>query len=413
MDTSVANAPAGAQSNLPAHVPPDLVRPYQFGLRGSTTTVLPRTLIPELHKNPPIFWAPDIHHMLPGGWVPRRYEDLQQIYQDTDHFTPQGTSGFAQMIGETWVSLPGEADPPLHSRYRLLLNPMFGPKQIAQLDGRIRDFARDLFSRIRPNARCEFVSEIAFEFPIRVFLELMGLPQDEMARFLEWEHDILRSSSIEPVARALRLVTDYLSTECDKRRSAPANDLLTLVVQGEIEGRPLTDDELKGVCFNLFVGGLDTVSTNMANQFRHLAENPADQARLREHPDDIPAAIDELMRAYAAVTTLRFCKADTRIGEVEMKAGDLVLMPTVLAANDPEAFDEPEVVDFDRKPRHLSFGYGPHVCIGLHLARREMRIAMEEALSILPPFTIEPGAQIESYCSGIIGPKTLPLVWEA
>ena len=293
-----------------------------------------------------------------------------------------------------------------------MLNPMFGPKQIAKLDEDIRQFARDLFTRIAPKGECEFVSEIAFEFPIRVFLQLMGLPQAEMPTFLEWEHGILRSSSLEPIARALRLVTDRLSEECEKRRQDPKDDLLTLAVQGTIDGRPLTEDELKGFCFNLFVGGLDTVSSNMSNQFRHLAENPEDQQRLRDHPEDIPTAIDELMRAYAAVTTLRLCKADTTIGGADMKAGDLVLMPTMLAANDPEAFPDPEKVDFDRKPRHLSFGFGPHVCIGLHLARREMRVAMEEALSIWPPFRVKPGAQIDSFCSGIIGPKSLPLVWD-
>ena len=183
-------------------------------------------------------------------------------------------------------------------------------------------------------------------------------------------------------------------------------------MQGEIEGRKLDDDELIGFCFNLFVGGLDTVSTNMSNHFRHLAENPEDQEYLRANPDRIGDAIDELMRAYAAVTTIRLCTQDTVVEGIEMKAFDLVLMPTHLAANDPVAFPEPEKVDFTRKPRHVSFGYGPHLCIGMHLAKREMRIAMEEALAILPPFRLAEGAEIESFLSGIIGPTELPLVWE-
>ena len=413
MASAASEMSSSQQPPLPAHVPPELVRPYPFALRGAAVAVLPRTLIPAVHENPPIFWTPSVHPTTPGTWVPRRYEDLQQIYQDTDHFTVRGTSGFAQMIGETWESIPHESDPPIHSRYRLALNPMFAPKQIAKLDERIRSFAHDLFTGIRPKGGCEFVAEVAFEFPIRVFLQLMGLPQEEMPMFLQWEHDILRSASIEMVARALRLATDYMAAACADRRVNPKDDLMTLVVQTEVEGRPLTQDELKGFCFNLFVGGLDTVSTNMANQFRHLAEFPEDQERLRRHPKDVPAALDELMRAYAAVTTLRLCKSDTRVGGVEIKAGDIVLMPTPLAANDPAVFPDPEIVDFDRKPRHLSFGYGPHLCIGLHLARREMRIALEEGLSILPPFQIAPGATIESFVSGIVGPKSLPLVWDA
>lgn len=238
------------------------------------------------------------------------------------------------------------------------------------------------------------------------------MPQEDMATFLEWEHAILRSDSAEPVAAAMKKITEYLSQQCEDRRKNPRDDLISLAVQSEIDGRKLTDDELKGVCFNLFVGGLDTVSTNMSNHFRHLAEFPEDQEFLRKNPDRISDAIDEMMRAYAAVTTIRLCKQDTEIGGVRIKQFDMVMMPTHLAANDPEAFANPEVVDFARKPRHVSFGYGPHLCIGMHLARREMKIAMEEALAILPSFTIKPGAQIDSFCSGIIGPLTLPLVWD-
>lgn len=397
----------------PDHVPAELVRPYPFKLRGSRSSVLPRTMIPEIHTYPEIFWAEGVHDMLAGAWVPRSLEAIQQIYMDTEHFTVKGTSQFGQMIGQDWYSIPHESDPPIHSKYRMLLNPMLAPKYINRLEDHIREFARERLTQLRPRGQCDFVADFAFEFPIRVFLELMGMPQEDMATFLEWEHAILRSADQEPVANALRKIVDYLAQQCEDRLANPRDDLITLAVQGEIEGRKLTHDELIGFCFNLFVGGLDTVSTNMSNHFRHLAENPADQAWLRAHPEAIGDAIDEMMRAYAAVTTIRLCTKDVTIGGVEIKAWDLVMMPTHLAANDPVAFPDPEKVDFTRKPRHVSFGYGPHLCIGMHLAKREMRIAMEEALEILPPFELARGAKIESFCSGIIGPIELPLVWEA
>jgi cytochrome P450 len=412
LENSTNHTAAVRPPNRPAHVPEHLVRPYPFFTKGDRMSVLPRTLIPAMHEYPPIFWAAGMHHASPGAWVPRRYKDLQQIYQDTDHFTTFGTGQFGLMIGENWVSVPIESEPPLHSQYRILLNPMFAPKQIALLDDHIRQFAREKLLEIAPKGACEFVSEFAFEFPIRVFLELMGLPQNKMAEFLEWEHGLLRTGSLEQVVRSVKLVTEYLAAECDERRRNPRKDLLTLVVEGEVDGRKLNEDELKGFCFNLFVGGLDTVSTNMSNQFRHLGEFPEHQNYLRANPGKIPDALEELMRAYAAVTTLRICKVDTEIGGIKMKAGDLVLMPTFLAANDSEIFPNPEVVDLARKPRHVSFGYGAHLCIGVHLARREMKIALEEGLSILPKFRIKPGAQIESYSAGTIGPISLPLVWD-
>ena len=397
----------------PAHVPAELVRPYPFAGRGTTTTGVPRDHFPEIHRGPPVFWVDAMPHSIPGAWVPRRYAELQQVYQDTEHFTPQGTSQFAQMIGERWFSIPGEAEPPLHSRYRLVLNPMFSPSRMAKLEERIRQYARELLLALRPRGACEFVSEFAFEFPIRVFLELMGLPQEHVAQFLAWEHAILRSQSIEPVAAAVKAVTAYLADQCELRRREPKDDLLTLGVEAEVEGRKLTDNELKGFCFNLFVGGLDTVSTNLSAHFRHLAEEPDHQRFLRENPEKVPDALDELMRAYAAVTTLRVCKKEIEVGGARMLPGDLVLMPTFLAANDPEVFLNPEIVDLARKPRHVSFGYGPHLCIGMHLARREMRIAIEEALAILPTFRIASGVDVVSYCSiAPIGPTELPLVWD-
>jgi cytochrome P450 len=241
----------------------------------------------------------------------------------------------------------------------------------------------------------------------------MGLPQEQMAQFLRWEHAILRSASIEQIAGATREITAYLAEACEERRRTPRNDLLTLGVQAEVEGRKLTPDELTGFCFNLFIGGLDTVSTNMASHFRHLAERHDHQAYLRANPDRISDALDEFMRAYASVTTSRRCISETTIGGVKITPGDMVLLPTPLAAHDPEVFASPEVVDLARKPRHLSFATGPHVCIGIHLARREMRIAMEEGLAALPVFSIETGAEITSFLGGIIGPRALPLVWRA
>ena len=202
----------------PDHVPQSLIRDYPFKLRGATVSVLPRTLIPEIHQYPPIFWAERVHPMLPGAWVPRTHKELQQIYLDTDHFTVRGTSQFAQMIGENWFSIPHESDPPLHSRYRMLLNPMFAPKYIAQLEVHIRQFAHDRLLELKPKGECDFVTDFAFEFPIRVFLELMGLPQEYMSTFLEWEHAILRSSSPEPVAAALKKITEYLSQQCEDRK---------------------------------------------------------------------------------------------------------------------------------------------------------------------------------------------------
>lgn len=399
------------ESDVPAHIPRDMVRPLSL-ISADTTKAHPCSLLAEIHEGPAVFWAPGAHPTAPGAWIPRRYEDLQAIYIDTEHYSARGMAPFSLRVGETWYLVPAESDPPDHLRFRLLLNPMLAPNRIAKLEDKIRQYARERLETLRAQGCCEFVADFAFEFPIRVFLELMGLPQEGISQFLAWEDAILRNRNIESMAVAIRGITTYLAEQCEERRINPKNDLLTLGVQAEAAGK-LTEDQLTGFCFGLFVGGLDTVSTNMSSHFRHLAEHPEHQAFLRAHPERIPDALDELMRVYAGVTTSRRCIAETRIGEARIMPGDMVMLPTILAGHDPEAYPNPEVVDFDRKPRHISFGYGPHICIGIHLAKRELRIAVEEALLILPPFRIAPGCEIESFLAGIVGPRALPLVWEA
>jgi cytochrome P450 len=255
------------------------------------------------------------------------------------------------------------------------------------------------------------MSEFAFRFPIAVFLELMGLPLERIDEFLAWETKLLHSSSLAEIADGVRSVKAYLLEVIEDRRAHPKDDFVTYGVNAEIEGRKLTEDELIGFTFGLFVGGLDTVSTNMGLHFRHLAEHPEHQARLRENPAEIPVALEELLRAYSAVTTFRTCIKPVAVHGVEIRPGDKVAMCTTLANRDPEAFERPNEVLLDRNPRHITFAYGPHRCVGAPLARRELTIALEELLFSLPEFRLAPGSRIVTTLGGMIQPTTLPLVW--
>jgi cytochrome P450 len=396
---------------LPAHVPESLVRPFPF-IFGTTTEQDPfNDLVPPIHEGPEIFYA---RHAYPGGtgaWIVRRTQHLRELYFDTEHFSNKDFSPFAKLIGENWGNLPAETDPPMHALYRAFVNPIFTPKAMAKLESRIRDYARQYILAFRDKGECEFMADFAFEFPIKVFLELMGLPAELTPQFLEWEMGLLHNHDLGAIAVATRSVVTYLREQIEDRRANPRDDLITFGVQAKIEGRDLTEDELVGFTFNLFIGGLDTVSTNIGLQFRHLAEHPNHQAALRANPAQIPEAIEEMMRAYAAVTTFRTCKEEIVFNGVQMMPGDKIAMSTTLAGRDPAEYDRPNEIVLDRRPKHVSFAYGPHLCVGMHLARREMRIAMEEFLSLVPPFRIKPGAVIRSYL-GMIQPVTLPLIWD-
>lgn len=401
-----------ATADIPAHVPAELVREDYPFIMGAQTSQNPfSTFVPALHQGPDLIYSTNFYPGFQPAWVPRRFETLQALYLDTEHFSSAGFSPFPLVIGESWSVLPVEIDPPAHTKYRALLNPLFTPARMRLLEDQVRKAARDTIAQFSDSDECEFMSAFALRFPIIVFLDLMGLPRERMEEFLKWEFMLLHSLDMEDLAKGTRLVVDYLREVIEDRRKNPVDDLVSFAVTATIDGRKLDDDELTGLCFNLFIGGLDTVSTNISWQIRHLAEHPEDQRRLRADPSLIPAAVEEMYRRYAAVTTFRTCIKQTSLHGVTIMPGDKIAMPTTLANTDPAAWDRPFEVDIDRAPRHITFAYGIHRCIGAPLARRESVMAIEELLSAIPEFRIAQGEELITELGPILQPKNLPLVW--
>lgn len=399
--------------DIPDHVPAELVRsnyPYVMGL---TTSENPFTdMLAELHEGPAVIYTTNAYPIDIPAWVPRRLETLQAIYLDTDHFSSASFSPYAMLVGEQWNLVPVEIDPPNHSKYRSLLNPLFTPRRLQALEDKVRQTARDFIAQFKDAGECEFMSEFAMRFPIAVFLDLMGMPRERMEQFLEWEGMLLHSLELEGIIQGSQQVVAYLREIIEERRQNPGDDLVSIAVTGEVEGRKLNDDELMGLCFNLYIGGLDTVTTNIAWQIRHLAEHQDDQRILREDPSLITTAVESLYRRYAAVTTFRTCVKEIEIDGVTMKPGDKVAMSTTLANTDPSAWPAPYSVDVRKAPpRHMTFGFGVHRCVGAPLARRESVIALEELFAAIPQFRLKEGVPAMTELGPILQPKNIPLVW--
>ncbi len=405
------HAPAAAP--IPAHVPPELVT-ADYPLRlGAITTENPfDRIVPELCAGPEVRYSTNVY---PGGgpaWIFRRADVLRQLYKDTEHFSSKGFSPFSMLVGDSWSQVPVEYDPPEHAKYRNLINPLLAPQRMAALDTKVRACARSYIDRFKGRGSCEFMGEFAFEFPIAVFMELMGLPQEDVAQLMAWEMKLLHEPDMAEVANAVRGVKGYLLDRMEDRRRDPQDDFITFAVKAEIDGRPLDENELIGLTFGLYIGGLDTVSTNMGLHFRHLAEHQDHQAELRANPERIPLATEELLRAYAAVTTFRTCVKETEVAGVRVMPGDKVAMSTTLACRDESKYDAPNEVRLERGPQHETFAFGPHRCVGMHLARRELQAGMEEFFNAVPQFRLAPGVEIVSELGAMIQPKTLPLVWD-
>jgi cytochrome P450 len=404
MQASTATERDSAHPSIPAHVPAELVREFDFrtGL-GS----YPHSTVADLHAGPRVFFSPVHHNSIPGPgtWVLTRAEDIRAALQDAATFSSKimrSNSGLRL--------IPLELDAPEHPKFRAIMNPIFSPARMKQLEGKVRDLARDLAAKCAAKGECDFVEDFAKPFPVGIFLDLMGLPAENMARFLEWEALIMRDKQTR--AAAMQQVSLYLQELITERRRNPTDDLITFAVTAKVDDRSLTDEEVIGICVLLFIAGLDTVTSSFAFHFRHLAEHPSDQQSLRQNFSLIPSAVEELFRAYAVVNTNRYATRDVEFAGVQIKQGDNVTCSTILASRDPREFENPNVVIFSRSPNlHNAFSYGPHRCLGSHLARREIIAGIEEWLKVIPPFRVKPGAVINAHGGGVFSLESLPLVW--
>lgn len=398
---------------IPEHVPEELVD-HNFPLKmGSYSEEDPfARIVPEACEGPDVFFAANI---VPGGghaWVLRRREDLTNVYNDTEHFSNKGFSGLSKLIGENWHLVPAEQDAPEHTDYRRMLNPVFGPGSIAKMDTDVRKAAQGCMEKLEGKTECDFIADFATSFPVGVVLRLMKLPQERMNDFMEWESMLLHSGKFEVMQEGVRNVAAYLREVIAERKENLGDDLISHAIKSTPGGRKMTDDELLGYAFNFYIGGLDTVTANLGNFIRHLATNLDDQRALREDPSKITMAIEEFLRVFAAVTTQRICIKEQTIRGVTIMPGDTVSLVTTLAGRDKDAYENPHEVDINRNPRHVSFAIGPHNCLGVHLARRELRIGLEVLLAGLPEFRIKPGVTMTAQVGGIIQSRNLPLIWD-
>jgi cytochrome P450 len=396
---------------VPSHVPAERVVPYDM-LRVSSPKDDPFTVMRGFREKGPIFYTP-VHFSNPNGaWILTRAEDIRAALQNPGLFSSKGVSGFSRLLGERWDMIPLELDPPDHTRFRGLLNPLFAPNKIAKMQEGIRESCISLIEALKKKSDCEFMRDFGRPFPVLIFLQLMGLPEADFHQVLEWEDLLLQGKTLEVRIAAAAAIRDYLRELAQARREHPVDDLISFVVQARIDGEPLKDDEILGVCYLLFVGGLDTVASSLGFYFKYLAENPEKQRLLRENNTLIPDAVEELLRVHSVVMVSRFVTADTEFGGVAMKQGDCIAIYMTFASSDPEEIDQPEIVDFARSPnRHVAFSFGPHRCIGSHLARRELVIAIEEWVNRVPPFAIKPGADVRMHGGVVFGVDHLPLSW--
>jgi cytochrome P450 len=363
----------------------------------------------ELRERCPAFHS-DAHQ---GFWVLTRYDDILSAYQDPGLFSSRAISVIAPNPTYQWI--PIMLDQPEHTTWRRLLRPLFTSGRATTMRDQIRRRCAELIDELVQRGSCDFVTDFARRYPTTVFLELIGLPAERLDEFLEWEYAVLHpppsgAGRAEAMGKVAACFTELIA----QRRREPRDDLVSAAIAFELDGRAVSDGELLELCVLLFLAGLDTVAAQLSYMFWHLATHDADRARITADPGVIPDAVEEMLRAYALVLPARKLTADVELHGCPMKAGDMVMLPLMMATRDARVFPDPTRVDFDRKQnRHLAFGAGPHRCLGSHLARQELRIALEEWHARIPGYRIPDGAAPREHASLVLGLDSLPLTWPA
>jgi cytochrome P450 len=341
---------------------------------------------------------------------------VDEVLRNPETFTSQGLV----QLGNVRPLIPLSVDPPEHKKYRKILDPLFAPKKMDAIEDDVAARVNHFIDAFEDRGSCHFTDELAVPFPSAVFLGLMGLPWDELDTLLRLKDGIMRPGGGGLDTEEQIKIRDVIGQEIyvyfdailDERQKKPREDILSGFLQTEVDGEKLTREEILDICFLFLIAGLDTVTDSLTCFYAYLAQHPERRRQIVEDPSVIPRAVEEMLRWETPVPgTARASTSDTEVAGCPVSAGSLVFVSIGAANVDPEVFGDPFEVRFDREEnRHLAFGGGVHRCLGSHLARRELRVALREWHRRIPEYELKPGLELE-YPPGLRSVHNLELVW--
>ena len=394
-----ANVPADRVVDFDIYFPPGIEADYHAAWRALQSPA--RSLV----------WTPRNG----GHWIATRGADVRALWADAARLSSD-VLAVPRGLGAVMRFIPLQQDPREHTPFRNAVMRGFASKFIVGIEPQVIADARALIDGLAPLGRCDFVQDFAEILPIDIFLSLIDVPRADRPMLRTLGAQLTRPDGSMTVEQLRQAADDYLAPYVEARLASPGDDLLSRILSVPIEGRPWTIDEARRMCRNILFGGLDTVAAMMGFVMLHLARNPADQQALRDDPQAIPDAVDELMRRYASVSVSRDCTEDVEIDGVTLTEGDIVYLPSVLHNLDPDSFADPDAVRLDRKlnaTKHTTMGAGPHRCVGAGLARMEIVAVVREWLARIPAFALDPGRPVTMKGGNVGACVSVPLVWAA
>jgi cytochrome P450 len=394
----------------------------------------------EIVTGPVADWATDFSHMEPewtadpysiqddlrrrcpiahtdrfgGGWLATRYEDVAAIAHDTEHFSSRsiimGNFRPPRELAPIGGSPPITSDPPFHHDARTLLLPAFTKTAVGKQEPAARALCHSLIDAFEGQDVVDAAADYAQHIPIRVIADMLGFPAEDGPQFREFAKNTLEGINLPPEERVTRksALFYYLLAQVHDHLENPRDDLTTFLINAELNGRKLDVSHVVGTMTLLLIAGIDTTWSAIGASLWHLAKYARDRERLVAQPDLLPTAMEEFLRAYAPVTMARLVKQDLHFRDVDMTADDWVLLSFPAANRDPAQFDRAGEVIIDREVnRHAAFGLGIHRCLGSHLARMELQVALEVWLQRLPSFTLADPLDVSWSTGQVRGPRRL------
>ena len=350
-----------------------------------------------------------------GSWLPTRYEDVVAIAHEYETFTsrqiivvpppPQQLEGAYSAV----AAPPITSDPPEHHWHRRLILPTFSPQSVAKYEQSTRDLCNRLIDDVIASGRADAGTDYAQQIPVRVISLMLGVPLEMADEFTSWVRGVLEVGLTDPVVRfetRKKIIGFFVAQVADRKANPRQDDLITDLLNTEVDGKKVPEDYVLGVCNLMLVAGVDTTWSAIGSSLWHLAQHPEHRAQLREHPELWPTAVEELLRAYSPVTMARIVDHDVEFQGCPMKAGDRVIMSFPAANRDPTVFENPDEVILDREHnRHVAFGAGIHRCAGSNLARLELRVALQTWLARIPEFALDAPDDVTWAGGQVRGPR--------
>ncbi len=353
-----------------------------------------------------------------GSWLPTKYEDMQAFVR----MVPELSSKEPLVVPPQELDPESEhaevaappitSDPPTQIPIRRMILPFFTPKAVAQHRDDTVALCNSLIDEFIDKGECDGAVQYAQQIPPRVIANMMGIDANRAGEFVEWVRGVLEIGLQDAEIRLKYrgIILSFFSDLVKQRRENPGDDLISQLIACELEGEPVTDTTVIGMCNLLLIAGIDTTWSSIGSAIWHLAGNAEDRRRLASDPDLFPTAIEELLRFYSPVTMARVCQRDIDVNGVTFKEGDRVLMNFPAANHDPEAFERADEVVLDReRNRHIAFGVGIHRCAGSNLARMEMDVALRTWFERIPEFELSDPDAVTWAGGQVRGPRNIPI----